>query len=422
MRTDPSRSPPHPERNSRSKHYEAVSYAWETQHFSDELRCIDQGSVLRITSNVSSMLRHLRKSSKPRYLWIDAICLNQDDAQEKSIQVARMGDIYHEARKVLVWLGEINETVPQILAFFRVLVSISKHHIEGTRIHETLAEIFGQPSVTPIEQFLQRPWFERRWILKEVARSHQATLHCGGTKFSWGWLTDALEVLKKACETGVQLSEKALLAIGTVCTLHQNNGGILDLMWSYRATQCSNPEDRIFALYCLANDLDPAERNADGSDPAKPPKKGSFRPKHRHSAEDSPPAAHGRIIHFPTNYTGSFSETYFRFAQECVRAEHPTQIFQHVMKFGSLSEYDPALPSWVPDWRALGSDPPFISSEEPNSSKKLSTGSRTLASISSQISWSGTVRLGQLASLFYLLTTPGACANLPRASNTFSDY
>lgn len=55
--------------------YECVSYCWGKAHFSETLEC--DGCVIKITKNVDNMLRHLRKSSRERLLWVDAICLNQ---------------------------------------------------------------------------------------------------------------------------------------------------------------------------------------------------------------------------------------------------------------------------------------------------------------------------------------------------------
>ncbi|KAH8707140.1 heterokaryon incompatibility, partial [Phaeosphaeriaceae sp. PMI808] len=85
--------------------YEAMSYTWGIPNFTHHITC-DGTTELSITLNVDIMLRHLRKTSKPRYLWVDAICLNQSDENEKAIQIGMMGHIYKEARKVNIWLGD----------------------------------------------------------------------------------------------------------------------------------------------------------------------------------------------------------------------------------------------------------------------------------------------------------------------------
>jgi hypothetical protein len=65
-------------------HYEAVSYCWGDALFSHYLTC--DGEAIAITRNVDLMLRRLRKPLKPRYLWVDAICLNQKDMAEKAVR------------------------------------------------------------------------------------------------------------------------------------------------------------------------------------------------------------------------------------------------------------------------------------------------------------------------------------------------
>lgn len=90
--------------DSHINNYEAISYAWGTPTFTKSLIC-DKTSFLKITPNVDSLLRSVRKPHKCRNLWIDAISLNQADLDEKSQQVPLMGNIYHQASKVIVWLG-----------------------------------------------------------------------------------------------------------------------------------------------------------------------------------------------------------------------------------------------------------------------------------------------------------------------------
>ena len=68
--------------------YEAVSYRWVVPELTNELR--RDGGVIMITAKVDSMLRRLRKE-QPRNFLIDAICINQEDEEEKSLQVRQIG-------------------------------------------------------------------------------------------------------------------------------------------------------------------------------------------------------------------------------------------------------------------------------------------------------------------------------------------
>lgn len=84
--------------------YEALSYVWGSTKRDYTLTC-DRRS-LKITKSLHVVLRRLRRTSHARVLWIDQLCINQDDLQERSEQVQIMREIYRNARLVVLWLGE----------------------------------------------------------------------------------------------------------------------------------------------------------------------------------------------------------------------------------------------------------------------------------------------------------------------------
>ncbi|CAN9237019.1 unnamed protein product [Alternaria alternata] len=83
--------------------YDALSYAWGDSACTKPIDV--DGSEIQITVNLEQALRHLRDVEHDLVLWVDAICINQSDASEKSHQVAFMGDIYRECDQVRIWLG-----------------------------------------------------------------------------------------------------------------------------------------------------------------------------------------------------------------------------------------------------------------------------------------------------------------------------
>ncbi|KAF2733188.1 HET-domain-containing protein, partial [Polyplosphaeria fusca] len=83
--------------------YEALSYVWGQVNNSSIIHVNDWEML--ITENLEVALRSLRLEHEPRLLWIDAICINQSSVTEKTSQVAKMGDIYKAAKRVLVFLG-----------------------------------------------------------------------------------------------------------------------------------------------------------------------------------------------------------------------------------------------------------------------------------------------------------------------------
>ena len=83
--------------------YEALSYVWGEQ--GSEIEILLNGQVFPVRWNLAFALMDLRLADRPRRLWIDAICINQGDHEERSSQVLLMRQIYRYASRVVVWLG-----------------------------------------------------------------------------------------------------------------------------------------------------------------------------------------------------------------------------------------------------------------------------------------------------------------------------
>ena len=87
--------------------YAAISYTWGDQELLCPIECNER--KLLVTPNCLAALRHLRNTSEIQTFWIDSICIDQTSLEERSQQVALMGEIYRSANRVLVWLGEHDE-------------------------------------------------------------------------------------------------------------------------------------------------------------------------------------------------------------------------------------------------------------------------------------------------------------------------
>ena len=83
--------------------YEAVSYTWGLPHPED--RMIVNNHTVLIRRNLAECLRYLRNAGMTRCLWVDYLCISQNDLREKQRQVGSIGRIFSSARRVLAWLG-----------------------------------------------------------------------------------------------------------------------------------------------------------------------------------------------------------------------------------------------------------------------------------------------------------------------------
>jgi hypothetical protein len=101
--------------------YEALSYVWGSRFGTEPIRC--DGKLLLVTPNCESALRHLRLKNKTRFLWIDAVCIDQENgassAKERNAQVALMGEIYKKAARTLCWFGQGNDFTDELMAHLK---------------------------------------------------------------------------------------------------------------------------------------------------------------------------------------------------------------------------------------------------------------------------------------------------------------
>ncbi|EXA30773.1 hypothetical protein FOVG_17873 [Fusarium oxysporum f. sp. pisi HDV247] len=145
--------------------YEALSYVWGSENKPRSI-FID-GCDLPVGENLYVALSHLRDRSIERTIWIDAICINQQDPKDKGHQVQSMAKIYAKASRVIVWLGEATPDNDQALEEIRIA-----------------AEQPTKPSTKEgtILKLLEGPWFQRIWVLQEVAAARHVLIKCGPTE------------------------------------------------------------------------------------------------------------------------------------------------------------------------------------------------------------------------------------------------
>ncbi|KAI4233687.1 MAG: hypothetical protein LQ349_004256 [Xanthoria aureola] len=215
-------------------------------------------SSLDVTSNLAVALQHLRYEREPRVLWIDAICINQQDVHERSAQVERMGDIYRSARQTTIWLGpEEDDSCLAIEALdhlaSKVTVDWSTYTVLA--IGENRDDVdqdqdlpVDTEQLSSIERLLGRPWFERLWVWQEVRLARSAIVVCGLTFLQWDRFRCASFCLWYRGYLG-DLSDKIIGILS--CESSEEQASYTDLfsnLWKSRLCKCSDQRDRIYAL------------------------------------------------------------------------------------------------------------------------------------------------------------------------------
>jgi hypothetical protein len=135
--------------------YEALSYVWgdpkETLPIS-----IDKHD-LPVTVNLHAALSRLRDRFIERIMWVDALCINQENPKEREHQVQSMPKIYGQANRVIVWLGEAANDSDRVLEEIRVTADDeSTNSLEDKTIQEAFLAL------------LRRMWFQRIWVREQT--------------------------------------------------------------------------------------------------------------------------------------------------------------------------------------------------------------------------------------------------------------
>lgn len=164
--------------------YFALSYTWGEETRSNSITC--NGYSISVTENLYLALRRLRKTEKKAF-WIDQICIDQSDLEERDHQVSFMFSIYHMAENVCVWLGEHRDSTGCGLKVAQDLASSLGTALDGDQFLELLPD--GVPAeIDPSRAFFQlyeNPWFLRCWVVQEVTARPNPVAYLGDHEFDW---------------------------------------------------------------------------------------------------------------------------------------------------------------------------------------------------------------------------------------------
>jgi hypothetical protein len=249
--------------------YEALSYVWGEPVFSE---CIDEVStqtVMCITKNLSYALQALRYPDRSRCLWVDAICSNQAENEEKGHQVQHMGQIYERARMVVVWLGRESgqEAFKLLQTLAKLIISKPQEEFEREQLASLFYECFDSLALSTL---LASEWFQRVWIVQELVLAKEVALQAGYHYISYHLFECAISGLwdqrfqeinpskQRATRTFVyhlNLVDK-LVSHRKGHRTQKSSVSLYECCWRFgdENRKCSNERDRIYAFLGLASE------------------------------------------------------------------------------------------------------------------------------------------------------------------------
>ncbi|KAK0711732.1 heterokaryon incompatibility protein-domain-containing protein [Lasiosphaeris hirsuta] len=303
--------------------YEGLSYHWG--EVTDDYISVNGRKIL-VGGNLFNALKHLRYRDRPRVLWVDAICIDQesnDAGGEKCKQIPLMRRIYQQSTQTIAWFG-LYHNVHILSRFVEKLLQSKRrlsHKLESGAYYPTPSDFeeYRIPSADhggyrALADFLSTSWTERVWVIQEAAVARRVTIQCGDHAFPFKDIARAalftFTLAIKDFNPGTQF--KSTWAECTKQKLGQR-GTLLSLVMRHWLSEASKyHHDKIYALCGLARDAGP-----DGLD-----------------------------IRF--DYTKPWEEAYTDFARSVLATYGNLDIFSALTTMKRLSW---ELPTWTPDWR-----------------------------------------------------------------------
>ncbi|KAJ0130175.1 Uncharacterized protein HZ326_26723 [Fusarium oxysporum f. sp. albedinis] len=290
--------------------FQALSYTWGTAARTHSLKLPE--TEFRITESLDEAIRHLRREDEAITFWIDQICINQENLQEKSLQIRLMSQIYSKAQKVLVWLGPAesgsdtamdiwsrigqdarllglesfytDEKFPQLQPIVINADPADPLTIEFQALFEKSRCIY-RDSLDAIIAWFQRPWFKRVWVVQEFCLCPDTVFVCGKKSVEVELVMLAIQIVHFSCgkllndavgkgKEFAELNAKFPLILNeptsALFSARQRRQGY-DAKWTGKSTgdsllslmrklyvqhemHATDPRDRIFALLGLATD------------------------------------------------------------------------------------------------------------------------------------------------------------------------
>ncbi|KAH7134407.1 heterokaryon incompatibility protein-domain-containing protein [Dactylonectria macrodidyma] len=333
--------------------YEALSYTWGQmdRHLPVSILGTDSDSneteeALLATPQLLMALRRLRLPSTPRLLWIDQLCIDQENVEERGSQVQLMGNIYRSASCTIIYLGEdftrlVTNSIDTVyeadsshlLDLIRELASTSQiadlvgrvtslidfrptYHFENVKMRRLRA----------VYELLSRPWFQRAWVFQEASLAKRLCVQFGSAEMSFDDLKNVCDAIHRAqIELGLhQENWMGNLATSTPgyemmkLIAHtrresqsqpHNQIFLCKLLQVLRRVECGDQRDRIFAFLAF--------QQGQG------------------------------IVSSGSAYQDAVSDVWRMASQRIIEASGSLDIFAALSGGRDISE---GRPSWVPDW------------------------------------------------------------------------
>lgn len=156
--------------------YEALSYMWGPTEPKQPLQL--DGQIFQLRPNIQAFLTRLRDPTESRTIWLDAVCIDQNNITERSAQVSLMRKIYQSCRHCLVWLGQ---DVPRADEVIQLFAANPADEVGMTDLNNLIRLIYSNGLTDAFRELLSHPYWTRIWMLQETTLAEKVIVHGGSS-------------------------------------------------------------------------------------------------------------------------------------------------------------------------------------------------------------------------------------------------
>ena len=232
--------------------YTAISWMWGSP--GDLIKFEVDGHTLMVQRNLRRMIEHLRLNDQPRRVWIDAVCIDLRNLQERNHQVQMMGKIYRNANYVVACLNAARPRDSERLKR------------EAENLHEILREGLYSTNTSLYRHFFGNQYFTRRWIIQEIAQAQSVTFCCEGHLIPMCIIRDAIKNSGLKTQRDVRqgysyfskaermAESRAIQLCSTEPHTQSSFTSMEHLLYLHETAECLDFHDKIYALISLTSE------------------------------------------------------------------------------------------------------------------------------------------------------------------------
>lgn len=211
---------------------------------------------MNVRKNLVRFLLQVRGLARYRatYFWMDALCVDQTDDEERTHQVEMMASIYSSAMQVLVWLG------PSYSGSDLAMSTLARNGKVWTEAK--MNRFWSIAEGTGFRGLCERRYWTRLWVVQELVRAKEVVMCCGSKLVSWSTFESFLSSAHRYCPStrlGIITDYTATMGSNAVAMVRQirdinAEATLFKRIVSFGHLECLDPRDKVYALLGTVQD------------------------------------------------------------------------------------------------------------------------------------------------------------------------